>query len=158
MITAEVCRECLDGESECLRCYKEGPCGCFEGNGSVTMADGTHAPVRDLRQGAQVLTLDGAAEVMCVVRTRCEADSGQGLVEVAPGLLLTPGHPIRVDGHWQQAGTGSCRRGPVQTAANPGCCEYVYNFVLSRGHVLIVGGVECVTLGHGFREEGVRHA
>jgi hypothetical protein len=37
-------------------------------------------------------------------------------------------------------------------------CEEVYNFALDQGHTILVNDVECVTLGHGFKEDAVRHA
>lgn len=37
-------------------------------------------------------------------------------------------------------------------------CDAVYNFVLDHGHTMFVNDVECVTLGHGFQEDVVRHA
>jgi len=71
------------------------------------------------------------------------------LAEVAAGTFLTPGHPVRINGTW----TTAARAGPVELML----CPAVYNFVLSRGHVLIAGGCECATLGHDLEEEGVRH-
>lgn len=37
-------------------------------------------------------------------------------------------------------------------------CDEVFNFALDQGHTVSVNGVECVTLGHGFQEDIVRHA
>ena len=37
-------------------------------------------------------------------------------------------------------------------------CDVVYNFALDQGHTVSVNGVECVTLGHGFKDDVVRHA
>lgn len=37
-------------------------------------------------------------------------------------------------------------------------CEEVYNFALDQGHTIWVNNVECVTLGHGFKDDIVRHA
>jgi hypothetical protein len=37
-------------------------------------------------------------------------------------------------------------------------CEVVYNFALDQGHTMLVSDVECVTLGHGFKEDVVRHS
>jgi hypothetical protein len=34
----------------------------------------------------------------------------------------------------------------------------VYSFALDQGHTMWVNDVECVTLGHGFKENIVRHA
>ena len=36
--------------------------------------------------------------------------------------------------------------------------EEIYNFVLDQGHTVLVNGVECVTLGHKFRDDIVRHS
>ena len=58
------------------------------------------------------------------------------------GLLITPGHPVRTKGsQWCKP----FRLAPAQQLP----CEYVYNCVLSRGHTILVGNFECVTLGHG---------
>jgi hypothetical protein len=59
-------------------------------------------------------------------------------------LEITAKHPIRVDGKWTL---------PVGEPAT----GTVTNFVLDRCHVLMVNGVECVTLGHGLTEPGVAH-
>lgn len=37
-------------------------------------------------------------------------------------------------------------------------CDEIFNFALDQGHTILVNGVECVTLGHGFRDDVVRHA
>jgi hypothetical protein len=37
-------------------------------------------------------------------------------------------------------------------------CEAVYSFALDKGHTMWVNDIECVTLGHGFNAEIVRHA
>lgn len=36
-------------------------------------------------------------------------------------------------------------------------CPYVYTFVLSSQHIMIINDVECVTLGHDFDDDVVRH-
>lgn len=36
-------------------------------------------------------------------------------------------------------------------------CDAVYNFALDQSHTVLVNDVECVTLGHGFKEDVVRH-
>jgi hypothetical protein len=36
-------------------------------------------------------------------------------------------------------------------------CDAVYNFALDQGHTILVNDVECVTLGHRFKEDVVRH-
>ena len=37
-------------------------------------------------------------------------------------------------------------------------CDEVFNFALDQGHTVTVNNVECVTLGHGFQEDVVRHS
>lgn len=93
-------------------------------------------------------------EVDCVVKTTSNKGSTH-LCEVAlpnstDTLLITPYHPVRIEGTWQFP----CDIAPAQKRA----CEAVYSFVLREKHMMIVGGVECVTLGHGFDEsEVVQH-
>lgn len=36
-------------------------------------------------------------------------------------------------------------------------CDAVYNFALDQGHTVLVNDIECVTLGHAFKEDVVRH-
>jgi len=37
-------------------------------------------------------------------------------------------------------------------------CEAVYSFALNEGHTIWINDVECVALGHEFKEDIVRHA
>ena len=37
-------------------------------------------------------------------------------------------------------------------------CEEIYNFALDQGHTVLVNNIECVTLGHGFKDDVVRHS
>jgi len=97
--------------------------------------------VRDLHAGDEVKVAAGTARVVCVVRSTHPSND---LVRMGD-LVITPRHPIRVDGTWTL---------PV---GEPAAGSTVYNFVLDRCHVLMVNGVECVTLGHGLTEPGVAH-
>jgi hypothetical protein len=64
-------------------------------------------------------------------------------------LFITPWHPIRLNGAWGfPAHSHGVSDRPLQT---------LYNLVLSRGHVVEVEGVECVTLAHGFVEAPLKH-
>ena len=64
-------------------------------------------------------------------------------------LSISPWHPIRRNGEWTfPAHVPGYQDRSVQT---------VYNLVLSRGHVIDVEGVQCVTLAHGFVEPVLKH-
>jgi hypothetical protein len=66
-------------------------------------------------------------------------------------LIITAWHPIRLDQQWIM---------PCTLVSSPSeiNCDAVYNFALDQGHTVLVNNVECVTLGHGFKEDVVRHA
>lgn len=66
--------------------------------------------------------------------------------------MITPWHPIRLDGtRW----VFPCKMVSSLTSVP---CEAVYSFALTEGHTMWINDVECVTLGHGFTEDVVRHA
>lgn len=156
--------------------------GCFGGEGRVRMADGSTKRVKDLRAGDQVAvpstapstapTLGAsdaagsytAGRVVCVV-----AYSGVRPVRLpGSGLVITAWHPVRdpASGAWRfpadlaaealaERYVGSTLDEAVQAVLQPE--QEVYNLVLEAGHVVEVDGVACVTLGHGFQEDVVRH-
>ena len=128
-------------------------CGCF---GSSSTVDVVAAPgavetrrVADVRAGDVVLTAGGArATVLCVVVVA--RSTARPLVELEGGLVVSSGHPVRVGGTWRKPGSLSRTCVPHDGT--------VYNFVLDCEHVLLVNGVECVTLGHGLAEPAVAHS
>jgi hypothetical protein len=67
------------------------------------------------------------------------------------GLIITAWHPIRQNQEWIMP----CSLVSAPTEIS---CEEVYNFALDQGHTLLVNDVECVTLGHGFKDDVVRHS
>jgi hypothetical protein len=67
------------------------------------------------------------------------------------GLIITAWHPIRHNQQWIMP----CS---LVSALKEISCEEVYNFALDQGHTVIVNNVDCVTLGHGFKDDIVRHA
>jgi hypothetical protein len=92
------------------------------------------------------------ATVVCVVVTPCASNTAF-FVEFPGGLSITPYHPVRLNGRWQHS------QETHAVVMRP--CDAVYNLVLDTGHVVVVDGVECVTLGHGLDDgDGgvLRHA
>lgn len=63
------------------------------------------------------------------------------------GLQITPYHPVWVANQWQfPLNIGLC-----ETIS----CDYVYNLVVEDQHVVIINGVACATLGHGYDENEI---
>ena len=59
-------------------------------------------------------------------------------------LIITPWHPIRINNNFT-----------FPEYVSPGevfKCDYVYNLVLESGHIVRVDDIECVTLGHSFKD------
>jgi len=126
--------------------------GCFHGNCSIKMADGSSKPLREVRRGDQVLTGAGAAAtVACVTRTRGVGKQMRLVRLPKTQLLATPYHPVRVGGTWSF---------PCSLAATRAVdCHAVFNLMLSGTHAsMVIEGVECVTLGHGLTGKVVGHA
>ena len=125
--------------------------GCFHGASMITMSDGTAKRVDQLRKGDSVVTPAGPATVGCVVENIC-ANSTAELVALGNGLLITPYHPVRAaSGEWKFPHSMAPRVIVI--------CAAVYNVVLDRGHEVVINGVQCVTLAHGFDDSAViRHA
>eukprot|EP00488_Nonionellina_sp_1-RS-2012_P001252 TRINITY_DN2004_c0_g1_i1.p1 TRINITY_DN2004_c0_g1~~TRINITY_DN2004_c0_g1_i1.p1 ORF type:complete len:123 (+),score=44.54 TRINITY_DN2004_c0_g1_i1:368-736(+) len=68
-------------------------------------------------------------------------------------LKITPFHPVKIMGEWVF---------PVDVEdgiwTKEEECECVFNVVLSDDHVLVVNGIGCCSLGHGFMEnEVIKH-
>ncbi|KAL2916721.1 hypothetical protein HK105_203838 [Polyrhizophydium stewartii] len=129
---------------------------CFAGECGVRMADGSVRAVRDLAAGDRVATsLDGstpAAAVVCVVLSPSDAGRAH-LVALDGGLRVTPFHPVRAasDGAGASEWVFPRDLGDVREAA----CDAVFNFVLDHTHTMVIGGRECITLGHGRTDNAV---
>ena len=119
--------------------------GCFWGYNFVKLQNGFQLLVKDIRKGD---VLWGGHKIKCVVYTPIESAI---MSRDDKGLLITPYHPIRVDGVW----TFPSSVLPTKQYDNLGG---YYNFVLDSGHVATINGIEVCTLGHGFEDNSViRH-
>jgi hypothetical protein len=128
----------------------------MDASGHAPGAAEAEVPLRmdAVRAGDLLRTADGgAARVRCVVATECEG--GHAELVALPGsgsCELTSWHPVRdpARGEWRFP----CTLGTPRVRA----CAHVFNLVLDREHVLLVGGAACVTLGHGLRGDVVGHS
>jgi hypothetical protein len=120
--------------------------GCFADSTRILMADGTTKDIQNIRRGDEVMCGEEKVRVECLVEwTRVMECVSVG------DLLITPWHPIRLDGEWVF---------PYDTAEDVRTVTRdVYNLVLDKGHVVTAEGIEACTLGHGFTDnEVIKHA
>lgn len=121
---------------------------CFAGECKVLMASGEMKNVENIQKGDMVDSINGAAEVLCVIRTLCMKEGKRGiedLVILPGGLKVTPYHPVRIEGEWIFPADIKEKELKINSP-----CDSVFNFVLKQGHVMKIEGIECVTLGHNF--------
>jgi adenylate kinase family enzyme/Mg-chelatase subunit ChlD len=133
--------------------YGGGGGGCFGAQSLLTvlMGENEHQiQVCDAQAGHLVKVADGFARIRCVVRIAHQLN--QPMVLLPGGLQITPSHPVRVNSEW-------LRPRDLPSAQLVSMSEeFVYNFVLDTpGSILLVNGIECVTLGHGLQRDVVRH-
>lgn len=125
--------------------------GCFHGDCMVKMADGTFKAVKNISQGDNVMTSERkSTKVVCVLKHQCKGGVIKLVEFQAGGLLITPYHPVRIQDKWYFPNDLG--------EAKEYSCDLVFNFVLQEDHIMQVNGVDCVTLGHSFQEDVVKHA
>jgi len=132
-----------------MKVFYNASAGCIDGNGMVAMADGKTKLVKEVCKDDEVLGVDGQpVKIVCVIKILCRGNKAY-FAQFECGLRITPWHPIRIDGEFYF---------PSTIGRTSECeCSEVYNFVLESQHVMKINGIECVTLGHGFQEEVVKH-
>lgn len=124
--------------------YNSASAPCFAGPCRVKMADGSRKACQDIVAGDTVETTTGDAKVKCVVETPCEIVA---LVKYGR-LMVTPWHPIQVNGRWVFPNDlGNTEEYP---------CAAVYSFLLEPGHhAMWIEDQACITLAHGIENDAV---
>ena len=121
--------------------YMNASGGCFNGSANIKMEDSSLKKVCNLAKGDIVF---GGFRVKCVVRTPIQEKIE--MVDIN-SLLITPWHPILVDGIWVF---------PIKECFSRHVnLDYIYNVVLEVGHIIILNDISVVTLGHGFTNNDV---
>jgi hypothetical protein len=132
-----------------MRSFHNSAGGCVSPASVVALAGGQTKRADEIVQG-DVVVCDAyghMADVVCVVKMIC---TSMEFVVLSDGLDITPWHPVRWNRRWRfPMDVGSC----TKTLE----CDAVYNLVLDRNHTVLVGGVECITLGHGMCDDVARH-
>jgi len=126
--------------------------GCFAPHATLQALseDGSTCTRRacDVRAGDRIAIAGGGySRVACVVLS--PIDSGRATLRRVDGLMLTEWHPVHLRGAWHFPAVYGER---VTIKAT-----HVYNFVLEHGHVALVNGLPCVTLGHGLQAPIAAH-
>jgi hypothetical protein len=125
--------------------------GCIGSEGKVLMPDNSFKLVKDIKKGDYVKLPNGeSAQVTCVTRTTLNPRDKIPLVLLDSSLVITPWHPVLKNNKW----SFPCQIGQPW---NMTITTEVFNFVLEKGHIMTVNGIDCVTLGHGFIEDVVKH-
>lgn len=120
--------------------------GCFTGKSRVKMYNNTFKDVSQLVKNDKVVTPNGEAMVECIIKTNIPNNISIDFVEMGDGLEITPYHPVKTD-EW---------RFPIDLASIKSIkCPAMYNVVLNTGHIMIINGIQCCTLGHNFQDNSV---
>jgi len=141
--------------------YNNRNAGCFHGGAQVSLANGCTKRCDQIMRGDRVRTSTTdpkqSAKVVCVVETAIKGGRTE-LTCLPTGLLATPWHPVRAD-------DASEWRFPVDV---PGAetksgvaCDSVFSFVLEKPSLngsMLIGGLECITLGNSFTGPVAGHA
>eukprot|EP01129_Flabellula_baltica_P010632 TRINITY_DN450_c0_g3_i1.p1 TRINITY_DN450_c0_g3~~TRINITY_DN450_c0_g3_i1.p1 ORF type:complete len:751 (+),score=134.96 TRINITY_DN450_c0_g3_i1:233-2485(+) len=132
-----------------MSAYYSNSVPCFDGSCVVKMADGSIKRVSELQKGDSVQTQNKkTAQLVCVVKTFCR-DQKTELVSLEGGLLITPWHPIRVNGTWKFP--ANIKQPTIMD------CPAVYSFLLNNGHTMFINDTECCTLAHGMKGDVIGH-
>jgi len=125
---------------------------CFHGNGIVKLVGDKLKFVKDLVKGDQIINSDGCVStIVCMVKTKVK-DGVIDMVTICGKFKVTPWHPIRYKGKFVFPFDIKDYEMNSMSAVN---CDYVYNIVLDKNHIITIDGVSAVTLGHGFNDDPV---
>ena len=69
------------------------------------------------------------------------------MVQLQNDLLITPYHPVKINNEWKF---------PIEIGKLVNHqSDYLFNFVLDSGHIVMANKEACCTLGHNFKENTV---
>ncbi|XWV24552.1 hypothetical protein QJ856_gp1239 [Tupanvirus deep ocean] len=131
-----------------MQSYNDSSAPCFHPSAAVKLYSGETIPISFLRKGDLVYSDSGScANVICIIKYICNSPTTE-FVNL-DGLLITPWHPVRVNGQFVFPN----KLAPTITMP----CTEVYNVVLESGHIIVLNNIECVTLGHFFDQGDANH-
>jgi hypothetical protein len=137
--------------------------GCFHGSSKVELSTGKFKFASEIKKGDKVKlgnsTNFDIGEIECVAKTL--VDTPIQLMKLSNDLILTYWHPVKINGVWKF---------PCDIESAIDCstiyCEAIYSFVIKsdnnshsslrgKGKGIVIGNIECATLGHGILNESV---
>ena len=148
-VTFFVNSNCNVSHSQCSSCYSSCNDACFHGDCVALLANGLTKLVKDIRKGDVLQAADGLTGTVTFAIKILRMNKNASMVRFDNGLIITPWHPVRINGQW----TFPHDIGHKTVVE----CQEVYNFALDAGHIIIVNGIECVTLGHNFKGAVIEH-
>lgn len=131
--------------------YHDADGGCFDPDCMVETLNRGPIAIGQLKTGDQVITQTRAgqkssAQVTHVVFSKSPTNL---YMRDSHSLYLTAWHPVLINNKWQFP--AEC---PGFFPVTPSA-KHVCNVVLSQDHILLVEGVPCITLGHGYQDDPV---
>ena len=139
-----------------LASYNNQAGGCFDSNCLITMSDNSKKMLKYVKKGDEILTLEDHntiqnityTKILCVYETIMVEQTCE-LVTLENGLKITPWHPILTPLGWKF---------PSELKpTNVENCESIITFVLESNHVVFINEHPCITLGHNFKDEVLKH-
>lgn len=143
-----------------MRSFSQPSGGCFSGECRIETKDG-HKLIKDLNKGDLLKTENGYNKLICIMKTispngknklveldsQIYSKSGMQTQNQQSKLLVTEWHPIKHHYGWKF---------PINihksTVHN---IPFVYSFVVENSHTVYIEGWECITLGHGIKNDAV---
>ncbi|PVF96238.1 hypothetical protein CPB86DRAFT_787124 [Serendipita vermifera] len=121
---------------------------CFAGDSMVMLADGSQTRVDAVKRGTLVQTPQGPRSVAAVINTLIP--TGKLALCRIGELTITPWHPIHHNGAWKFPSDVVMPQ--IENV------DSIYSFLLQpsqdeAAHAMTIGGMTCVTLGHGIVRE-----
>jgi len=130
--------------------------GCILGECRVKLVDKTLKKIAELKKGDQ---LEDGSKVICLIKSNYN-----GLLVKLNDLFITPYHPVFYENEWHfpieiyKKNLKKLIPNPfISLIENNKSTQSVCNLVLDKGHLANIENFKCVTLGHGFNEDVVKH-
>ena len=133
--------------------------GCWTGDSKILMGDGLYRNASEVKPGDSIVSFkdhnDPRSRTLTKVKTVVVTTQENPLVKLVTlpgGAKLTAWHPfMNINDQWSF---------PVeQYRSNVSTynCSKLYNLVLEDYHVVVVNGMPCITLGHGYTDGILAH-